>query len=85
MNKSEDLIVDKHGPLTGEDYFEKFEIIKKFIQTHKNEFIIIKIQAEDELSENWKEKFKKLLHKKIGQYLVNKDDSWFDLAKVTMK
>lgn len=38
--------IDKHGPIKGETFFDKFREVNDFLHFHKNEFIIIKIQAE---------------------------------------
>ena len=84
LDTSRNLIVDQHGPISGKNYFANFATVKKFIDFHPNEFIVIKIQSENELDEKSKLLFKKLLLEKIGKYLVTSEDKWFDLSKVTM-
>ena len=43
IDTSKNYIVDKHGPISGKNYFANFEAVKKFLDFHPHEFIIIKI------------------------------------------
>lgn len=41
--KKKDLVVDKHGPVEGEDFFHHFREIRRFLDENSKEIIILKL------------------------------------------
>lgn len=51
------IYIDQHGPVEGKPFMDNFDEIKWYLGEHPNEFICIKMQAEEKLSEEEKKDF----------------------------
>lgn len=51
-DKDSSEIVDMHGPLSGKDFFVNFNQLKEFLEENPKEFVIVKIQAESNLTDS---------------------------------
>jgi hypothetical protein len=84
--KKMDQVIDKHGPFNGGDFLANFEGLRRFSEKHPEEFFMITMQPEAEISPTLKKtlirKISGILH---GKLVVKNDlETWFRLPEVTI-
>jgi len=85
--KDEYEVLDHHGPFAGEDFFSHFEQLRKFSNTHKDEFFIISIQAETKVHVKARKRAIRKICGILNGKLIDKNDAytWFRLETVTLE
>lgn len=84
--KEQNQVIDKHGPFNGGDFFVNLEGLRRFSEKHPEEFFIITIQPEAEVSVPLKKTLIRRISGILHGKLVLKNDlsSWFKLPEVTL-
>lgn len=79
-------IINRHGILKGGDFLPNIIGIKRFLEEHPFEFIIVHIQEMRKMRIENSLNFVENIKKYLGEYLVNKHDveTWFELDKITI-
>lgn len=84
--KEEEEVRDKHGPFNGGDFFLNIEKLRAFSDNHPEEFFVLSLQAEAQLSKPQKKSLiRKLTGILNGKLVLKSDlDSWFSLKTSTL-
>jgi hypothetical protein len=86
VGKTDFDVIDQHGPVKGGDLFRTFHDVKRFVEDHPNEFVIVNMQSEANLSPVTNSNLIERLFVLLGTLLINGDDmdKWFKFETVTM-
>lgn len=78
------VFIDQHGIVEGSDFMSHLDQIVQFLAEHRKEFILIKVQAEEELDKTQQRVFVSQVFDKIGEFMITSADDWFQLQNTTI-
>jgi hypothetical protein len=79
------VVLDQHGPFAGYDFLIHLRTIRHFVETHPDEFFIVNVQWEKQMSHSQNEYLIHQIQQIFAPFLVTHVDleGWFDLRTVT--